>query len=921
MSKKFLIKYNYSIGTNYLKHLIINYILNLYKFNNLSFYNILFITFKNKTRIKIIYKIIKIIKKLTKKNNNKYLIAKIIHNNIKLSYNNIKYKSFYLLKNIFNKQIPIYTINNFLFYIFKKKYYFYKNINFIIQPVYIYNFLNYILNNKVPNSKYIKNKIYNISFKGYYKIIKNFKKKILILIKKKNFFSNLNLKYINNKIYIYIKKKKKIKLLINKIKKNFFLLLINNKINNKSFIYNDIFNLFNLKINYKYFKEVYLLKRLIINNRLKKNLKNNIFYSKSLNINQKKRIDINKNIIKKLILQYKNLIKNSTYKYILYNNIIEYYIYKFYFAYTVNKNNKIFKLYKNIFSNRIIKSCNKYKLLYIYKYHLIDYKLWRLLIIIFKNLLSYGYKIILFGDIRYDIYNKININKIIFKEYRHNIILEKNIIKNINNNLDIVKFNNNLFKFINNRYIDNKLKYIYDNSIQLPLKKENGYISIDILNYYDNKYIKILLYIKKILIEGNNTNDIVILLKDKIQVYDYIKELNYYNKYLPKIIFKNYIYLNDSIHIKILLEFLKIILYDNILKYKIKFILLLNKILKKKIKIIPKYFNNINNFLYYLKLNNLIISYIKLLNYNIYGKILYISNILKINNNSLYNFLDIIQEFELNESNNIYNFLNFWSYNKYKYVLNKTNNTNIIRVLSINKNRNQFYKIVILPLFSFNIFYNSNKIFNDLIFYKELNKKYIKYFINKKQISYFNILYNLIYSATNKLNIFLLKSTNKYNIYNLFKNFLINNNKWKLNKNKYIFGKNNKYIKNKNKKKNKKCKYIYLKNKINNIIIKKKENKFKFIIKKIIKNKFTFIKEEYYYKKKILKFNNLITINNGIFLIKIIKNKKYNTIYIINKMYKNILLLKEIYNNKYKIYKGIIIIINNNNDILFTYKI
>ncbi|WGH24690.1 MAG: hypothetical protein NHF92_00375 [Candidatus Shikimatogenerans bostrichidophilus] len=917
MSKKFLIKYNYSTGTNHYKYLIINYILNLYKNNNLSFSNILLITFNKKEKIKIIYKIIKIIKKLTNKNNNKYKISKIINKYTNLSYKEINEKSSYILKNILKKELPIYTINNFLFYIFKKRYYYYKNINIITRPKYIYRFLNYIINNNYTNFKYIKKKIYNISFKGYYKIIKNFKRKIFILIKNKNFFYNLNLKNINTKIYNFIKKKKRIKKNIKLLKNKFYLILKNNNIDKKSFIYNDIINLFNFKTNYDYFKEIYLLKRLIINNRLKKNLNNNVFYSKSLNIKEKNKIDINKNNIKKIILKYEKYINNNTYKYIQYNNIIEYYIYKFYFAYTI-KNNKIFNLYKNIISDRIIKSCNKYKLLYIYKYNLIDYKLWRLLKLIFKNIISYGNKIFLFVDIKNDIYNKEYINEIRFKEYKPNIISNKNIINNVTNNLDIVTFNNKLFKFIKYKYIDKELNYIYNK--QLPLKKQNGYISINIIKHSDNKYIKILLYIKTLLLNGNNTKDIVILLKDKIQVYDYIKELNYYNKYLPKIIFKNYIYLNDSIYIKILIEFLKIILYDNKLKYKIKFILLLNKIIKKKIKIIIKYFYNIKKFLYYLKLNNLKLNYIKILKYNIYGKILYISNKLKINNNnSLYIFLDIIQKFELNKSNNIYDFLNFWSYNKYKYVLNKINNTNIIRVLSINKNSNNFYKIIILPLFSFNIFYNNNKIFNDLIFYKKFNHNYIKNFIKKKLISYLNILYNLVYSATHQLNIFILENTNKYNIYNLFKDFFIFNKIWKFNKNKYTFGTINKIKTKKISIKNNK-KSIYLKYPIYNNFLKKKDKKNK-ILKKLIRKKFTFIKEEYYYNKKKIKFSNLISINNGIFLIKIIKNKKYNTIDIINKMYKNILLLKEIYNNKYKIYKGIIFIINKNNDIKLTYKI
>ncbi|MDH3004653.1 MAG: hypothetical protein NHF90_00670, partial [Candidatus Shikimatogenerans sp. JK-2022] len=606
-----------------------------------------------------------------------------------------------------------------------------------------------------------------------------------------------------------------------------------------------------------------------------------------------------------------------------------YYIYRLYIIFIINKYPYNFSLYKKYLSNKFINICNKFKILFIYEYQNLTFNKWRLLKLLLKNFIYIGNKIYLWVDFKNTIYKGeyIDYIKLInFKNYKGNIILEKYIKKNYLNNFFIILFNNNLFYFINKKYIKyKKYKKLYNtSSIQLSQNKYNGYVNINIIKFKNDIYLKIIKLIKKLFNQGYSNNDIIILLRNKIEVNHYIKKLNNENKILKNIVFKNYIYLNDSIYINILILFLKCLYYKRIYKYRINLILLLNKIniYKIPIKIIK---GKINLFLNNLKKYKIYINYKLLLKFNIYEKIVYIIKKLKLKNNLLYNFIDIIYKFELknNNNNNIYRFIKFWSENKKNFIISNINYNNIIKILSINNNKNIKGKIIILPLLSWNIFYNYKHNFKDILFYKMLSKNYIKNIMIKKQIDNFNILYNLTTRAINKLILFIYKNNNKYNIYHLFQNFLKFLNIWKKKKTNYYFGKN---INNNNKsniKKSpkvqnnlslpiKKFKYYKLQN--------KNENR-KILIKYIKKLKnIKIINEEYYYNKKIIKFNNLININNCLYIIKVIEYKKYKINNIINNMYKDMLLLKNIYKNKYKIYKSIFLIVKNNK-ILYKYKI
>ncbi|MDH3004578.1 MAG: hypothetical protein NHF90_00240, partial [Candidatus Shikimatogenerans sp. JK-2022] len=269
----FFIKYNYSFGTKYIYNLIKNYIYNLYnnKNNLLFFLKILIITFNIKQNLKIFNYIIYILNKIKTK---KILISKKIHKKFNIPYDEIKNLSYLFINNIllYSDKIPIYTIDQFLLLIYKKKYSFYikKNIFFVNKNIYL--FLNYIFKKKNINNKYIKKYLLKILYKGYYKITNNFKKKIRILINSNKTFKNLNFKFINKKITKYIYRKKKLVEKIKKYKNKFYNFLKNKKIDKKSFIYNDIYNLFEKKINLNLIKKNYL-NYTFLNNRLKNNIK------------------------------------------------------------------------------------------------------------------------------------------------------------------------------------------------------------------------------------------------------------------------------------------------------------------------------------------------------------------------------------------------------------------------------------------------------------------------------------------------------------------------------------------------------------------------------------------------------------------------------------------------------------------------
>ncbi|MDH3004284.1 MAG: hypothetical protein NHG00_00535, partial [Candidatus Shikimatogenerans sp. JK-2022] len=291
MYNKYLIKYNYSDGTKPINFLIYNYIFLLYKNKNDIFFfkKILIITLDNKLYLKILNKIIKILKKLSNTNYKKLLITKKIKKKLFITYKEINIFSKIILNNFirYYKKIPIYNFNIFFYYLYKKK------INYYFSKIYFFKkknlliFLNYIFKKKNINTDYIKKIFLKKIYLGYYYIIKYLIKNIKKILNNNKFLygeskNNINHKYIYKKITYYILKIKNIKKTIYNNKKKFYLFLKKKQINIHSFIYNDIYKLFEKKINYTFFKKVYF-NNLFLNKRLKKNLKNNIFYSKTQN--------------------------------------------------------------------------------------------------------------------------------------------------------------------------------------------------------------------------------------------------------------------------------------------------------------------------------------------------------------------------------------------------------------------------------------------------------------------------------------------------------------------------------------------------------------------------------------------------------------------------------------------------------------
>ncbi|WGH25056.1 MAG: hypothetical protein NHG14_00375 [Candidatus Shikimatogenerans bostrichidophilus] len=941
MYKKYIIKYNCTAGTNKINILIKRYIYYLYKYRNdkLFFLKILIILFDRQIKFKLLNKIIKTLYKIIKIYNNNNPFIKYLHKKFLISYINIRIISKKILKNIINNydKIPIYYIDNFFFNLYKQNYFKYINLNNLIKNKNIYTFLNYIFKNKNINNKFIKKFFLKKIFLGHYKIINYLKSKVKLVIKSNKILKKESVNYIYNKINYYINKKKKIKFQLLKIKEKFFIFLKKKGINSKDFIYNDIYIYFNKKINVSLMKNVYL-KKTLLNNRLKKNLNNNLFVSKQKNNLIKNNINKNKNKIKKIIYKYDKLIIKSIIPYIISNKLLECFIIKLYIVKTIKTYPRNFILYNKYISKRFINYIYKYKKIFIYDYQDIPFNKWILLKKIFNNFIYIGNKIYLWGNIKkmisplgyYNLFTKIK-----YKKYKRNIILEKFVRTNIKNNYFLVLFYNNLFTFIKDRYITEKdFKSVYNNSgiEKIPNRnKNNGYIEINILNYKKNIFLQILNRIKNLLNNNYNNTDIIILLRNSIEANDYVLKLNKYNNnynILSDIVFKNIIYLNDIIYIKIIIFLLKSLIYSKFLKYRIKFIILLNKIKKKKIDFNKKIFkNNIYYFIYFLKKNNIKISYIFFLNLNLYDKIQYLINRLNFNSSIFYKFLEIVYLFT-KKSNNIYEFIKYWS--TQKFLLRNIESNNIIRVLSLNNNnKNINYKILILPFLSWNIFYNPNKIFNDIIVFKNIyNETSLNYLIEKKQLDNFNLLYSLITIAKNKLIIYLKKTKNKYNIYHLFQSFLKNLNTWKKKSNKYTFGVGYNYNintfkdKNRIKKKNVKEYIVNFKKKhivYNNFFLIKKKNTLnkinkrdiKYFLLKVLKtNKFNIIKKDFFFNKKVIKINNLIYIKKKLYIIKIIKNKRYNIYKIFNNIIPNLLILKNIYKYKYKLYTIIVIIIN-----------
>ncbi|WGH26683.1 MAG: UvrD-helicase domain-containing protein [Candidatus Shikimatogenerans bostrichidophilus] len=796
MKKKIKI-YNSSAGTGKTNKLIIIYILYLFKNKkNINFFSkLLIITFTKKTYLEIFNKIIDYLKILSNKKKYKFFfLSKIIKKKFLYSYKEIYLLSNKILKNIlfFFEKFSILTIDKFIFkynYFKKENFFNYYNFYLIIDTIInstINNILYKTFYEKKKKKKFIKKYIYKNINNGFFNIKYNLYKKIKLFINNKNLFFLYKKKNIKKKI-IKIKNKiiynkKKIKFFLKKKKKKFFNFLKKKKIKKKSFFYNDIINIFNKKINISLFKKIYFY-NFFFNKRLINNFKKKKYFSKKIDNNQKKKILKNEIIIKRFLFNYKNIIKKISLKYILYDFFLKNYIY-IYFLYKIFKKIKKISLINYIKKKK--KKIYKYEIFNnIYKVYLIDefqdisiYQ-WNKIKIFLKNILSENGKIYFFGDIKQSIYrwrnvdstNLLNkINNLYNKNYIKNFFLRKNF----RSYYYIIQFNNNLFYYITNFILNKKYKKFYKNTvIQLTNNKNNGYVEI---NFYKKKIKKIINIIKKILNNGYNCKDIIILVRKNKDINYLIKKLNF----KKKILFTNKnLLLYNNIYIKILIEFFKLFFYKK-KKYYINFIILIFNLnnFKKKIKKKINYFfkkilnfkNKLKNFLKILKKFNLYINYKKLFKLNIYDFFEYIINKLKFNKfKFIFIFLNIIYNFYIKKYNNFNNFIYFWNKNKKKYFIKNKNNINIT---TIHKAKGLEYKIVIIFIKNWNILYN-NKNFNyikdinfflNILKYKNYKNK-INYYFNNNQIDNFNLLYVASTRAIKKLFFFIKKKKKKNNIY------------------------------------------------------------------------------------------------------------------------------------------------------------
>ena len=750
-----------------------------------------FMTFLSKKKLKIFYINNKILKK------NLYFFCNIFWIKFNFLFN-LFFQPFKMLL-IFFKKLIFKTINNKLF-LFKIKFKFFKkNKNFLILKIF----------KKLKLKKFWK-KIKNWNFKFFKKMKKNkilkyrlknkffffkywYKFRIFFTLKKITYFFNKK-----NLFKFFSKKKKSLKFYkIFKYRLNF---LINNKLNIYFFFKNKL-NWIKLYTLFQYFKKIlkikFFLKQLKIKLKLKKKIKLlstkfKLFFFKTISffqLSKQKFLWLKKqffffnihyynlnNISKiKLMYLYKKFKKKKYFKFFLFiqklwlNFTVKTQIYFWRFLIFQNISSILSKWYQkqfffffNFLKKKNIKATSKIINLSFY---------------IFKNL---------------KLKNKVSYSTSIF--FLLNNALKKNKIKRlakISSNL-ITKYLKFQFQKLNDKNIKFILFYFF--------KKLSNFISpknlcIKFFNLFLFIHLKKLILLDKYQLLLNfkynlnnyhclNWKNIIfkftLFLKKNYFYFFFKKNKNKYKRkkirflkkfwYSPLKIFfkKKKFYLLKINHFKYIknLKFKSLFNSFNIFfknSYNLKFLKILKKnTLKKKNKILNFIKKTINNFwIKNIKLLSFFFKVQKKMNLNFFNLIIFFQQLKKNNflkkinlkkmQNFYFNlFLNVVGKYKIPE------FINF------KIIFNFFNN------LLLN-----------LFLLNFNI---KNKIFNNIVNYKNLNQKSLNILNKLKNINYLNItfeLQNLFKLIISKLKNNELNITNFKNCYtkNNFFKFNINNNK------------------------------------------------------------------------------------------------------------------------------------------------
>ncbi|MFK5957672.1 MAG: UvrD-helicase domain-containing protein [Lutibacter sp.] len=399
-----------------------------------------------------------------------------------------------------------------------------------------------------------------------------------------------------------------------------------------------------------------------------------------------------------------------------------------------------------------------------------------------------------------------------------------NLATNYRSFSEIINFNNSFFKHIS-KFLNNESfsKLFLEGNNQKRNKKEGGFVQVSFVEKQKDDEERDLVYPKKVLdiIKNLDTsfqrNEVCVLVRTRKQG---IAVANYLSENGIEIISSETLLLGNSLKVNFIINLLNILQHPLNKEFKINVLYFLYDNLQingSKHTFFSRFVHLTNHqFFEELRSLNVFFNYNEFIQSPFYESIEYIIRSFKLVSESDSNiqfFLDVIFEFQQKKEVSLNSFLEFWELKKDKLSIVAPEAKNAIRIMTIHKAKGLEFPVVIYP-YSIDIYkqqkpkiwynYNQTSTIKSVLINYSNKLKYVgtqgEYLFNKRrdelELDNFNILYVALTRAVEQLYIVSEKDTlskkeeNLNHTSGLFINFLKELKLWDSEKNEYSFGNN-----------------------------------------------------------------------------------------------------------------------------------
>ena len=412
------------------------------------------------------------------------------------------------------------------------------------------------------------------------------------------------------------------------------------------------------------------------------------------------------------------------------------------------------------------------------------------------------------------------------KQPKNNPFFLEKDLSNLDTNFrsfsEVINFNNEFFKHASKFLANESYSNLYfEGNSQKTNQNNGGYVQLSFIEKDKDDEEALLIYPKKVLeiINGLDTsfqkNEVCVLVRTRkqgIEVANFLSEQNI------EIISSETLLLKNSEKVSFIINLLNVIQNPLNKEFKAKLLYFLYdylKILTPKHQFLSALIN-LNNFDFFEKLKefNVIFNYTEFVQTPFYESIEFIIrsfNLAKESDSNLQFFLDIVFEYQQKKEVTVSGFLDYWDLKKDKLSIVAPEAKNAVRIMTIHKAKGLEFPVVIYP-YDLNIYnqikpktwYNyseSSAINSVLIDYgKKLNyigEQGITLFNQQREeleLDNFNILYVALTRAAEQLYIISEKNISTKGEENLnytsglFINYLKQQNLWDSSLDNYCFG-------------------------------------------------------------------------------------------------------------------------------------